>query len=363
MEDPCRHCEKKDLRNQFLSLHYLPGRDLTDSYQDGLIRETLNNLQDSEKKYKHLLECAPDAIFIADAETGIIFDANQKAAELIGIPVEKIIGMHQTKLHPEEEAEKYRVIFNQHIQNNTVSIAEDTYVLHSNGRIIPVQINGAVTHIGDHKVIFGIFRDVTEQKHLQQEIAQRERKYRELYHHAQIALFRNRISDGKLLECNDALARLLGYASIEDCLNRCYAPAHYVNITRRHELLQRLQRDGYVEGFEVEFIRGDGVKGWLEITAKMYPEKGFIEGAQFDITASKVLTHMEKTILDIILQGKSNREIAKTLKRSIRTIEDHRAHIMQKLHAHNLVELVQKAQTFQLDAKALEKFPVNVQEN
>ncbi len=349
MEDPCRQCDKWPLRNQFLSEHYLSVGDCIDFDPDGLIRQTLQKFQDSEQKYKHLLACAPDAIFIADADTGIILDANQKSAELLGIPVEKIIGLHQTKLHPKEEAEKYRVIFNQHTQNNTVNIAEDTYIRHSSGRMIPVQINGAVTQIGDHKVIFGIFREVSGQKELEQELARSERKYRELYHHAQIALYRNRISDGRLLECNDALVRLLGYDSIEDCLKNCYAPAHYVDIARRHELLKQLEQDGSVQGFEVEYVRKDGIKGWLEITAKLYPDQGYIEGAQFDITAAKVLTQTEKKILDIILQGKSNREIAQALKRSVRTVEDHRAHIMQKLHAHNLVELVHKAQSFQLN--------------
>ena len=57
----------------------------------------------------------------------------------------------------------------------------------------------------------------------------------------------------------------------------------------------------------------------------------------------KKLTKTEKIILRLILQGRSNRQIAQILHRSIRTIEDHRNHIMRKLNVDNVVDLVKRA--------------------
>jgi FixJ family two-component response regulator len=51
------------------------------------------------------------------------------------------------------------------------------------------------------------------------------------------------------------------------------------------------------------------------------------------------LTAMEKRVLQLILDGKSNREMAALLCRSRRTIEVHRAHVMRKFDAHNLADL------------------------
>jgi DNA-binding NarL/FixJ family response regulator len=48
-------------------------------------------------------------------------------------------------------------------------------------------------------------------------------------------------------------------------------------------------------------------------------------------------------VLRLILSGKSNKETATILHRSVRTIEDHRNHIMKKLDADSLVDLVRKA--------------------
>lgn len=59
-----------------------------------------------------------------------------------------------------------------------------------------------------------------------------------------------------------------------------------------------------------------------------------------DLGAS--LTRAEKKILQFVINGKSNKEIAVMLHRSARTIEVHRAHIMHKLGVDNLVDLVKR---------------------
>lgn len=55
------------------------------------------------------------------------------------------------------------------------------------------------------------------------------------------------------------------------------------------------------------------------------------------------LSQAEQKVLKLVLKGYSSKEIANHLYRSIRTIEDHRSHIMHKLEAHNLVELIKRA--------------------
>ena len=57
----------------------------------------------------------------------------------------------------------------------------------------------------------------------------------------------------------------------------------------------------------------------------------------------EMLTRTENTILEMIIEGNSNKVIAKNLHRSVRTVEDHRNHIMHKLGVHNVVELLKAA--------------------
>jgi two-component system response regulator FixJ len=62
-----------------------------------------------------------------------------------------------------------------------------------------------------------------------------------------------------------------------------------------------------------------------------------------DILRGKPLTKMQTTVLQLILQGRTNMDIANMLGRSVRTIEVHRSHIMHKLKVGNVVDLVKKA--------------------
>jgi DNA-binding NarL/FixJ family response regulator len=53
-----------------------------------------------------------------------------------------------------------------------------------------------------------------------------------------------------------------------------------------------------------------------------------------------LLSTREKEILHLLASGKTNREIAELLFISVATVETHRNNIFQKLHLHNLAELI-----------------------
>ena len=55
------------------------------------------------------------------------------------------------------------------------------------------------------------------------------------------------------------------------------------------------------------------------------------------------LTQREREVLDLVVAGKLNREVAEALEISVKTVEAHRAKIMEKLEVDSLAELVQAA--------------------
>ena len=56
-----------------------------------------------------------------------------------------------------------------------------------------------------------------------------------------------------------------------------------------------------------------------------------------------LLTERERQVLDLIVSGKANKVIAHELSISPRTVEIHRARVMEKMDAGNLADLVRKA--------------------
>jgi two-component system, cell cycle sensor histidine kinase and response regulator CckA len=99
-------------------------------------------------------------------------------------------------------------------------------------------------------------------------------------------------ADGRLLECNPAYARILGYHSVADALaNATTTP--YPSPESREELLDRLRRERMLEEVEVELRRRDGepvhviqnVIGSFDEAGELVQVKGYL----FDITARKQL--------------------------------------------------------------------------
>jgi FixJ family two-component response regulator len=53
------------------------------------------------------------------------------------------------------------------------------------------------------------------------------------------------------------------------------------------------------------------------------------------------LTQREREVLDLVVAGKLNKQIADELGISIKTVEVHRSRVMQKMGANSVAELVQ----------------------
>jgi two-component system response regulator FixJ len=66
---------------------------------------------------------------------------------------------------------------------------------------------------------------------------------------------------------------------------------------------------------------------------------------------SEPLTKAEMIVLRLLMEGKKNREIAAALHRSARTVEVHRSHLMRKMGANNVAELLRRASDLGLIAK------------
>ena len=54
----------------------------------------------------------------------------------------------------------------------------------------------------------------------------------------------------------------------------------------------------------------------------------------------ELLTAREREILQLLAEGKTNKEVAAILNLSVYTVETHRTHILQKLNLHNVPELI-----------------------
>ena len=54
----------------------------------------------------------------------------------------------------------------------------------------------------------------------------------------------------------------------------------------------------------------------------------------------ELLTQREREILQLLAEGKTNKDVAAMLNLSVYTVETHRTHILQKLNLHTVPEMI-----------------------
>ena len=182
----------------------LTSRDITER------KKMEQTLRDSEEKYRRLFNEAIDAIFVADAETGILVDCNQAASKLIGKTKSELIGTHQRFLHPEtEREEKFSKTFAEHCSDKEGHII-DSQIITKDGEIIDVIIRGSLVEVNGKKMLQGIFRDVTERKKVEEKILFQSR----LLNAIEQAVIAANIN-GEIIYWNHAAEQLYGWAEAE----------------------------------------------------------------------------------------------------------------------------------------------------
>jgi PAS domain S-box-containing protein len=121
------------------------------------------------------------------------------------------------------------------------------------------------------------------------ELRASEERYRRFFERSLSGIYQTTL-DGQLLDCNAAFARILGYASREECLAKPMAE-HYSAAEDRAEFVARLMNEDSLSDFENRLMGQDGRPVWVLETATLLESgnggSSVIEGTMIDITQRK----------------------------------------------------------------------------
>jgi PAS domain S-box-containing protein len=163
------------------------------------------SFEEFEEKYRKLFEMALDAIFVADADTGIIIDCNNAAEELVGRKRSEIIGQHQRILHPPEETiGDFSKTFKQHLEEKEGQVLE-AKVITKEGKIKDVMIKVCIINTEGKKIIQGIFHDITKRKKTEEDL---EKLNKELHSRLEELERFNRLAVGRELKMIELKKRI-----------------------------------------------------------------------------------------------------------------------------------------------------------
>ena len=171
-------------------------------------------LAESRERYQTLLQAAPDPVLVADLDTGEIIEANAAAEALLGRPREEIIGLHQSALHPDDNADAYQTLFEQSVNNEGMITAlpggEQPQILTAEGETVPVEINARTVDLPDGPVIYGVFRDISERKARQRALRRANQRFEQFAEAVPNAFFIVSVDYEEALYLNSAAEALYG---------------------------------------------------------------------------------------------------------------------------------------------------------
>jgi len=230
----------------------------------------------------------PDPIAILDTK-GTILWCNKATFEISKLTPNEIIGKRFTKLSElrVRDIPGFVKMFALVLTGRSVKPfklswkLKDGTTLHSEARIKLIKV------FGGQRAIQLITRDLTEITKVTNQLKDREKKLRDFFQNAQVPLFRSDIETGLVLDCNKMGAVLFGYKSPKEVIGRVKASAHYVNPEERLELMNELNKNGKCQNYQLQMRKVTGEDCWVELSARIYQEQGYLESVAVDMTYRK----------------------------------------------------------------------------
>jgi len=237
-----------------------------------------SQLERSKRQWVEDIDAISDYIVVHDRAWNIV-RTNRSLASHLGVPPVALVGEAMSSLRKiAETGSELPCPF----CRDTKRMREE-YVAASAERIFLVSTSRTPGVSDDDTRTIHVLKDITDRR-------EAERKYRELFDSIQEGLF-FATPDGRFLDVNDAMVRMLGYASREELLRADVSPHLYPTPEVRERFLQALEERGVLRNYEETLRRKDGtlLHTLQNITAVRDPRGRIaqIRGLMLDVTEQK----------------------------------------------------------------------------
>lgn len=202
--------------------------------ENAALKIKVNQIEENCLFYEKAWQNSPDAVFIADSETGIITAANNTAVKWMQIPIEEIIGLHQSELHPPEDKQISADTFRKHAEEREHNLVFENYLVSKAGVDIPIEVSGKLLEVNGKKYALGHFRDISKRKSIEDSLQESEERFKKSFYADKAVKLLLDPKDGKIVDCNQAALDFYGYP------NMLELTANELNTLSKEEILQEM---------------------------------------------------------------------------------------------------------------------------
>jgi PAS domain S-box-containing protein len=283
-----------------------------------MVEDITDKKKAEEARYRHaaLVESSDDAIASGTLD-GIIVSWNTGAQKIYGYTEAEAVGKPISMLVPPELPDEENKILETLKSGDRIEHFETVRVTKTGKRIhVSLSISPIKDSSGRIVGVSGIARDITERKRAGQALLSSEQRYRLLFER-NVAGVAIASLDGRVLDCNDGWARILGYESRDGVLGR-HASEFYFNPDERQPLLNELLEKQALFSREVQLRRKDGMPVWVLFNAALNSEHD--------------TPILQATMIDISEWKRAEETLSGMTRKLIEAQEQERARIGRELH-------------------------------
>jgi len=274
-------------------------------------------MEQANRHWMDVFDAISDYIVVHDQENNIL-RVNRSLAEFIGLEPEQLIGINMRALDmlTAGSAAPHSCPFcrsGEGIDEYVQAGMERSFLI-STSRIHPATPESGGREPGEQGASVGpsqtvhVLKDITDRR-------EAERRYRELFDNIQEGMYVS-TPQGRFVEVNDAMVRILGYDSREELLGIDIPTQLYFSPERRRELAEQLKQSGEMHNLEEVLRRKDGTPVHVYMNCyAIHDANGVVvqhRGLMLDITglrqsqtelqkerdfSNKILNHTQSLIL------------------------------------------------------------------
>ena len=227
----------------------------------GLSSAVLNQVRDSEEKYRNLINTANDGILVIDAETRLILEANNKLGHMLGIPEQQLVGLPESTLYPADpESGRAPLTPNK----AKAPLSQQLVLVRADGAPVQVEASVSATELNGRPAVLGIFRDIRDRLEAAAVLQRSEERFSYLIQNLSDVITVVAV-DGTMLYHSPSIERVAGYRPSELLGKSLLSFIHPDDEPAVRAALERVTlKVGSAAPPEFRFCRKDGTWVWLE---------------------------------------------------------------------------------------------------
>ena len=227
----------------------------------GLSSAVLNQVRDSEEKYRNLINTANDGILVIDAETRLILEANNKLGHMLGVPEQQLVGLPESTLYP---ADPESSSASPHPNKAEAPLSQELVLVRADGAPVQVEVSVSATELNGRPAVLGIFRDIRDRLEAAAVLRRSEERFSYLIQNLSDVITVVAV-DGTMLYHSPSIERVAGYKPSELLGKSLLSFIHPDDEPAVRAALERVTlKVGSAAPPEFRFCRKDGTWVWLE---------------------------------------------------------------------------------------------------